>query len=213
MKRFTNVSLAMLLIISSMTSYAQQDASKLLEKVIAHMTSFNNIRFDFTYRMTNQRAGIDESQAGILYLNKEAYRVEMNDQQIICDGKTVWTYLKDSKEVMVADASEDPDAISPTTLLTGYHKEYLTNFATDPAYERQGLKIIELRPSHNKNFSLVKVVIKESESMVTALIIDDNGGNSFEYDLSKMKTNNDLASDFFRFDAKRYPDVDVIDMR
>lgn len=213
MKRFFSFTLVVGLIFSAISVNAQQNPSQLFDKVIGKISAYDNIRFDFSYRMINEKAGIDEVQSGILYLKGDAYRLEMDEQLIISDSKVVWTYLRDSDEVMINDASGDPDAITPSSLLTSYAKDYKTSFVNNSKDGGAGLKVIELNSNKNKNLTSIQVVINEAELMVKKLIIPDNGGNTFVYDLSKMKANNQLASDFFRFDAKKYPGVEVIDMR
>lgn len=205
-----------LLVVFFMSAFglnAQQTASQLLEKVVEKTRSYDNIRFDFTYQMLNSKAGIDESRNGILYLKDASYRLEMDGQLIISDGKVVWTYLEDSEEVMITDVSNDDEAISPNTLLTSYNKDYKATFANNASHAGPGLKIIELKPEKQKNFSAVQLVVNEPKLQIKNLIINDNGGNTFIYDLSQMKVNNTLKSNFFSFDEKMFPGVEVIDMR
>eukprot|EP01031_Cornospumella_fuschlensis_P049255 gene49255-60296_t len=44
----------------------------------------------------------------------------MADQQVICDGKTVWAYLKESNEVNVYDYDETEDELSPNKVFDFY---------------------------------------------------------------------------------------------
>lgn len=213
MRFISKIIFSTILVFAGIETIAQQSASQLLEKVIEKTRSHENIRFDFSYQMLNERAGIDETKTGVLYLNDVAYRLEMEGQQIISDGKLVWTYLEDSQEVMITEVSNDEDAISPNTLLTTYNKAYKASYINNNPHAGSALKAIELKPEKPKSFYAVQLIIDESKLQIVKLIIIDNGGNTFIYDLSKMKVNNALASGFFSFDVKKYPDVEVIDMR
>jgi outer membrane lipoprotein-sorting protein len=55
--------------------------------------------------------------------------------------------------------------------------------------------------------------INESKLQLINLSIFDNGGNVFTYDLSKMIADSNLTPNFFQFNPKQYPGVEVVDMR
>ncbi len=195
------------------TSFAQNTADDLIKKVVDKTKSYKNLKIDFVYTMLNEKAGINESKSGLLYLNDDAYKITLEGQLVISDGKTVWTYLEDSNEVMVSNAGDGEEAITPSTMLTSYYKDYKSSFINDKANAAKGLKTIELKPSAGKKFSKMQLGIHEAKLQLVNLAIFDNGGNVFIYDLSKMTPDNKLTPDFFQFDAKKYPGVEVVDMR
>jgi outer membrane lipoprotein carrier protein len=210
MKRLLSL---LLMILFSAAVSAQNTADDLLKKVIDKTRSYENIRFDFTYKMLNEKAGIDESQKGILHISGEAYKITMQGQVVVSDGKTIWTYIEDSKEVMISNAEDGEEAMTPSSLLTSYYKDFKASFINDKQNTSKGLKTIELKPSTGKKFSKIHLGINESKQQLVNLSIYDNGGNIFVYDLSKMSNNNVLAKDFFSFNIKDYPGIEVVDMR
>jgi outer membrane lipoprotein carrier protein len=203
----------LLMVLFSITAFAQNTADDLLKKVIDKTRSYENIRFDFTYKMLNEKAGINETQSGILHLNGESYKITMQGQIVVSDGKTVWTFIEDSNEVMISSAEEGEDAMTPSSLLTSYYKEYKASFVSEKQNAAKGLKTIELKPSAGKKFSRIQLGIDESKQQLINLSIFDNSGNVFVYDLSKMSNNILLAKDFFSFNIKNYPGIEVVDMR
>ena len=114
--------LTILILIISLGAYAQSDkqASKLLEDVIDRTSSYKNFKANLSYTMVNIEMGIDEKKAGVIYVNGDNYRIEMEGQIIISDGSTIWTYLVDSEEVMVSNMADSEESISPTDILTKY---------------------------------------------------------------------------------------------
>ncbi|MBS4061024.1 MAG: outer membrane lipoprotein carrier protein LolA [Bacteroidetes bacterium] len=210
MKRLFSI---LLMVLFSVTAFTQNTADDLLKKVIDKTRSYENIRFDFTYKMLNEKAGINETQSGILHLNGESYKITMQGQIVVSDGKTVWTFIEDSNEVMISSAEEGEDAMTPSSLLTSYYKEYKASFVSEKQNAAKGLKTIELKPSAGKKFSRIQLGIDESKQQLINLSIFDNSGNVFVYDLSKMSNNILLAKDFFSFNIKNYPGIEVVDMR
>lgn len=212
MKNIIKSILLITLLVGS-SAFGQNNANDLIKKVVDKTRSYKNLKIDFAYTMLNEKAGIDETKNGVLYINGDAYKISLQGQQVISDGKTVWTYLEDSNEVMVSNSGEGDETMTPSTLLTSYYKEYKAAFINNKANIAKGLKTIELKPETGKKFSKMQLGINESKLQLMNLSIYDNGGNVFTYDLSKMVTDQNLAADFFQFNTKKYPGVEVVDMR
>lgn len=212
MKTFLKT-LLILLLLTSGSVYAQKSADDLIKQVVDKTRALKNLKIDFVYSMVNEKASINETKSGILYINGDAYRIELDGQLVISDGKTVWTYLEDSNEVMVSNTGDGDEAMTPSTLLTSYYKDYKTTFINDKQNTSKGLKTIELKPTTGKKFSKMQLGISESKLQLMNLSIFDNGGNVFTYDLNKMVADSNLSATFFQFNPKQYPGVEVVDMR
>jgi outer membrane lipoprotein-sorting protein len=192
---------------------AQKSADQLLKAVVEKTRNTPNLKIEFSYQMINTKAGINEKKNGTLFLNGDAYKVLIDGQTIVSDGKTVWTYLPESNEVMVSNAGTGDEALSPTSLLTSYYKNYKATFANDKENASKGLKTIELRGAAGSKFPKVLVGVREAAEQLGKLVIFDNGGNQFVYDMSRMTPNTTLARNFFTFNPADYPGIDVVDMR
>jgi len=193
--------------------HAQKTADDLIKQVVDKTRSLKNLKIDFVYKMINDKAGINETKSGMLYINDESYRIELDQQLVISDGKTVWTYLEDSNEVMVTNAADGDEAMTPSKLLTSYYKDYSSSFVKGREAANKFLKTIELKPKTGKKFSKMQLAVDEQKLQLLNLSIFDNGGNTFYYDLSKMTPDSKIAGDFFQFNPKKYPGVEVVDMR
>ncbi len=192
---------------------AQKSAPELIKQVVDKTREQKNIRIDFVYSMINQKAGINESKKGTLYMNEESYKITLAGQMVISDGTTVWTFIEDANEVMVTNAGDGDEAMTPSKLLTSYYKDYKSSFVNDKENTSRGLKTIELQPTSGKKFSKMLLGINESKLQLNKLQVFDNAGNIFIYDLSNMSSGNQLAADFFKFNATQFPGVEVVDMR
>ena len=192
---------------------SKKQAEKLLESVINKIASYDNFVADLSYTMVNEEMNIDEKKTGKIFVSGDKYRIEMQGQVIISDGKTLWTYLEDSQEVMISNMEDNDESISPTKILTSYNKDYDARFSRDATYKNSNLKLIELKPSEGKNFEKMSVLVNEKKLGLENFSLYDKAGNVFTYHIINMKPNTDLPADTFTFDPKKHPDVEVVDMR
>ncbi len=192
---------------------SKKDAEKLLESVINKIASYNNFEADLSYTMVNTEMNIDEKKTGKIYVLGDKYRIEMPGQTIISDGKTLWTYIEDSEEVMVSNIEDNDESISPTKILTSYNKDYDAKFDKDATYKNSNLKLINLKPSEGKNFEKMSVLVNSKKLELENFSVYDKNGNVFTYHIINLKPNIDLPADTFTFDPKKHPDVEVVDMR
>ncbi len=207
--------LLVLLVVAMTPAWAQseKDAEKLLESVINKTASYSNFKAQLAYTMVNAEMNIDEKKTGVIYVQGDSYRIEMEGQQIISDGKTVWTYLPDSKEVMVSEVSETEESFSPTKILTKYNDDYDARFDPDSKYKNANLKVINLKASEGKNFDRISVTVNSDKLSLESFSMYDKDGNVFTYQIILLEPNLNLAANTFVFNIKDYPGVDVVDMR
>lgn len=60
----------------------------------------------------------------------------MDGQEIYCDGKTMWTYLKDANEVQISNYNPKSSDINPSEIFTVYEKGFLSKFIGEGKKER-----------------------------------------------------------------------------
>lgn len=212
MKKILLISLT---IFAFLSVNAQKDkkATIILDKVIENTESYETIKVEFVYKMYNEDANIDESKNGVLYINKKKYRLLIANQIIISDGETIWTYLKNDKEVMINSADESEETITPSNLLVAYNEDYKSKFVDEKTINGKKVEIIELKPIEGKTYSLIEVTIDKEKKQILDFTIYDKSGSEYSYQIKKFSPNVPLEDKIFTFTKKDYPDVDFIDMR
>ncbi|HJN06723.1 MAG TPA: outer membrane lipoprotein carrier protein LolA [Bacteroidales bacterium] len=209
-----NILLIISLLISGViVAQSDKEAEKLLEDVINHTSSYKNFKANLSYTMVNVDMGIDEKKSGVIYVQGDSYRIEMEGQIIISDGTTIWTYLEDSEEVMVSNVEDNEESISPTQILTKYNESYKAKFGQSNKYKNSKLKEICLRPKDRKNFEQISVIVNANKLSLENFSVYDVNGNVFTYHIIDLQSDLDLPKGTFIFDYASYPDVEVIDMR
>jgi outer membrane lipoprotein-sorting protein len=205
--------LTTLLILSAIFSFSQAKdpkAAALLEEVSKKAKLNKSIKVDFAYTMENPKAKINEEKTGTLLVSGDKYRMSAAGQTVICDGKTIWTYIKESNEVQVNSLDSKDDALTPSKLLTSYNQNYKSKIikSSDPAIES-----VELIPNVSKNITKAVLGIDKAKKQVKSFALYDKSGNTFTYKIKTYLTDTPVTDADFTFDAKKYPGVEVIDMR
>ena len=189
---------------------AQNNAEKIIRVMVDQMRSHKNVEMVFNYQISPDGKTLGESEKGHAWLQGEAYKIEMTDQQTISDGKTIWSYLIDDEEVMVSNASEGTDN-TPLKLLTSLDESYL---ATLSGIDAKGIATIELaNPKGQYKRVTLKINTKKSRPNIDSADIYIEDGSKVVVTIKEMKFDQELDDIFFTFDAKKHPKVDVIDMR
>ena len=206
--------LLLILITTGLTfsAFAQTDkkATAILDEVSAKTKAYKTIKIDFTYAMDNVKEKIHDKFKGTLISKGDKYKLTAAGQDVISDGKTVWTYLKDAKEVQINNVGEDDDSFTPTKLLSGYNKDFKSKFIEEKGNDQ----IIELYPlKKGKTFTKVQLTIDKTKKQISKFMIYDRSGSTFSYILDKFVTDQPIADTVFTFNKADHPGVEINDMR
>lgn len=213
MRRILLVAIAMFLVTGV---YAQGDkkAKDILSAVSSKYKSYKSMRAEFSYTLENPQAKIKETQSGNIVLSGAKYRLGIAGQEIICDGKTIWTYMKEAKEVQVNDVDPTAEGIKPSEIFTMYEKGFLYKFVDEKTVAGKVQQNIELTPTDKtKQFFKIKLTIDKSSKQIIKSLIFDKNGNRYTYAIKSFTPNFAVNASTFSFDAKKYPGVEVVDLR
>ena len=202
--------ICLLITLNGITQGKDPKASALLDEVSAKAKASKSIKVDFSYTMENTKAKINEEKTGTLLVSGDKYRMTAAGQTVICDGKTVWTYIKESNEVQVNSLDNKDDAMTPSKLLTSYNANYKSKIVkgSDPAVES-----VELIPNNTKNITKAILGIDKAKKQVSSFRLFDKSGNTFTYKIKTYQTDTPVTNADFTFDVKKFPGVEVVDMR
>ncbi len=203
-----NIIACLVLLFATQAVTAQNNAETLIRLMVDQVKSHKNVEMAFSYQISPDGKNLGDSEKGHAWLQGEAYKIEMAEQRTISDGKTIWSYLIDDEEVMVSNASDGVDN-TPLKLLTSLDESYV---ATLTGIDGQGTATIELaNPKGQYKRVTLKINTKKTELKSADIYMED--GSKVVVNVEEMKFDQQLNSDFFTFDAKKHPGVDVIDMR
>jgi outer membrane lipoprotein-sorting protein len=205
--------LMVMLVLPVFSQTKDTKAIALLDEVSAKTKSYKSIHADFSYTMENKQAKVNEEKTGTLVLSGDKYRLKTVGQEVICDGKLVWTYIKESNEVQINDLDTKDDAMTPSKLLSSYNANYKSRILKDRGAKDPNEVTIELIPNVNKNFTKAVLVVDKIKKQVKSFMLFDKSGNTFTYKITKYQTDLPVNTEEFTFDKSKFPGVEVNDMR
>ena len=205
--KIRNIIACLFLLFATQAVTAQTNAEALVRLMVNQMKSHKNVELDYKYQVSSEGLST-EAQQGKAWLQGEAYKVEMVEQQIISDGKSIWTYLVDEEEVMISNATEGEDN-TPLKLLTSLDENYA---ATLTGLDAKGNATIELANPKGK-YRRISLRANPNNLAINGMDVYMEDGTKLILTVDEMKFDQELDDKFFTFDTKKHPNVDVIDMR
>lgn len=203
-----NLFLGFAILLATSTLEAQNGADAIVRTFVDQLKSHQNLEMVFNYQFSTDGKNFSEAQNGHAWLQGEAYKIELVEQQNISDGKTIWTYLVDDEEVMVSDATEGTDN-TPLKLLTSLDESYAASITK---MDDNGICTLELaNPKGQYKRITLKINTKTTEIKSADIYVED--GSKMVVNFEELKFDQKLGDKFFTFDEKAHPNVDVIDMR
>ena len=187
------------------------DAKKLLDAVSTKFKSYKSVQSKFTLKIENSTGKALENKSGTVYMKGTRYRITLPGQEIFCDGSNVWTLDKAANEVTISKLDPSNNTITPQKLFTNfYDKDFLYKLND----LKKGIQEIELTPiDKSKPFFKVLVYVSKAALTISSTKVFEKAGNRFTYTVSGMNTTGAVADAMFIYDAKKYPGIEVVDLR
>jgi outer membrane lipoprotein carrier protein len=207
------ICLCLIIANSGYTQTKDQKAATLLDEVSTKTKAYKSIKADFTYTMVNKQAGINEEKTGTLLVSGDKYKLNIVGQIVISDGKTIWTYIKESNEVQINSSDNKDDAMTPSKLLSSYNENYKSKIIRDKSQTDPSVETLELIPNVSKNFTKVILSVDKTKKQIRSFALYDKNGNIFTYKVTKFTVDVPFSPADFTFDPKQFPGVEMIDMR
>jgi outer membrane lipoprotein-sorting protein len=160
---------------------------------------------------------INEKNDGSIKLKGQKYLVDLPGAgiKIYSDGKTNWNYMKQGNQVTISTLDEDSgELMDPTSLFTIYEKGFTSKFVAEKNVGGKTVYQIELFPDKKEyDVSKVTIDINKETMMIQSAQLVGNDGNIYGIVVKKMEINKEFSDAEFAFDAKKFPDVEIIDLR
>ena len=197
------------------------DVIKSLEQGYGNLT---DLQAQFSQKTTIASINRVEHGAGELFIKKPAgatamfrFNYSRPKQQIISNGKQVWYYLPDNRQVIVSDVATLFEGGGGVALnyLTGMghvSRDFNIKFAGN-RLDKKGNYVLELVPKKTSPAMAKLQLTIEAEAVegflkerhvadpfpITASIVFDQLGNQTAIEFSKVKVNRSMGSDRFNF--------------
>ena len=213
------VFLFIVLIFVSSVSKAQQDskAKEILDKLSQTTKSYKTVQIDFSFTLENKSGSVTETNEGWVALKGKNYRLHMPAMglEVFSNGVATWSYLTESNEVNITGNDTDSEAsLNPANLFTIYEKGFNYTYIGEESIGGKTAQVLDLFPiDKTKEFSRVRLYVDKSKYQILKAKTFNKDGNTYTLTLKNMKTDQNLAEDYFNFDKSKYQKVEINDMR
>lgn len=197
-----------------LSGFAQDtEATKILNESKAKFDKLEDFTADFVYSIENpSNSATNVSQKGTLYYSKGRYAVILDNQEIYCDGKSIWMVIPEDEEVTILDNDSDE----------GFSIEKIFSLYEEGAKARyDGTQTVEGRPMHkiylaatdkNLEFNQARMWINRSTKLLEKAVVTNRRQMNTIFEFFDIKTDQDLPESTFVFDTEKFGG-DVYDER
>ena len=191
------------------------EAKKVLDAVSAKFKTFKTAKATFTYKVENAAGKTLSTKKGSVSMKGTKYRVSIVGQEIFCDGNNVWTYDKSANEVTITKFDGDANTLTPQKLFTNfYDNDFLYKLNGEKKQGAKTIQEIEMTPTDkNKPFHKVYVFVDKAGKTITGTRVLEKSGSRYTYTVNSLTPNTAITDAAFVFDAKKYPGVEIVDLR
>jgi outer membrane lipoprotein-sorting protein len=191
-------------------------ADNLIKRSRKKLHSLESFVVQFAYQVENKA---DTTQKRIAKSGTLRYRprqnkfaVDMNDMLIVCDGKTLWQYLKKENEVTITTYNPK-EGFSLDRIFRIYDMDMKVRLDKSDTYKGQTIHKISLFPiSDTTDYFRVEVWINEATELPQRIRFSHRDGTVVEYELKNFQVMA-LPDTEFVFDSRKYPGISVVDLR
>ena len=200
--------LFILLLSHPLLSQNTEAARKLLDEVSGKISSFKNMKFDFTYVLENRPENIRQETNGSVTISKDLYRINFLGFEQLFDGKMTYTIVPENEEITISDPEEESEfGINPSEILTIYKKDYAYQWDIKQNVMGRPIQFVKLIPNEeNKELKYLLLGIDMRTKLIYRLIEIGRYDTRTTLTLKNFKTNFILGDDFFLFDKNEFPD-------
>lgn len=188
-------------------SLSAQSAQDILNAVIEKNKAYKDISISFEYEFIDKTNDFSEMTGGYMYLKGDSFIINMDGQEMISNGETLWTYLIEDQEVMISEVGEDNNT-TPFAIINSFSQNVNVNFNIS---ENNNTSLL-IEEKEKTTFENVIINI-DNDLKINDISINTIDGSLITYKIKSFKTNQDLPDSMFTFDESIHPDVEIIDMR
>ncbi|TXI69834.1 MAG: outer membrane lipoprotein carrier protein LolA, partial [Cyclobacteriaceae bacterium] len=189
-------------------------ALEILEAMSKKYKAITAFEANLTSGLSNESEGVNEEFKGKITVKGDKFRLLLDDQEVINNGTTVWTYLPAAKEVNIDNFDPGSDEVNPTKIFDMYKKGFKYLYLADKTEGGVLCEEVDLVPEKkDAQYFKIKMMISKKDKSIQSWTMFDRSGNRYKYTITKFTPNIKVDDSFFTFDVKKYPGVEVIDLR
>lgn len=214
MKSFYSLLFALFVLVQAASAQKDPKALEILNAMSDKYKSIPAYRANFEYTLNNPNEGVNEDMQGEIVVKGEKFRLKLGGQEIINNGKTVWTYLNEANEVNIDNYNPNEGDMNPSTMYSAYREGYKYVFLEEINEGGNTYNVVDLIPENrNSQFFKVRMKIDKKTKTLKSWEMFDAAGNIYSHTITNFDPTVDVDNSYFEFDKSKYKGVEVIDLR
>lgn len=214
MKKILGLLVALLCGFNVLIAQNDPKALAILDAMSNRYKTMPAFKAKFTYSLESPAAGVNETQEGEIIVKGGKFILRLGNQEIINNGTTVWTYMKEANEVNISDYAPDEDDITPTKIYTMYKKGYKYVFLEEKNESGKVFQVVDLVPEDKKNqIYKVRIEVNKKDKTIKSWKVFEKNGNKYHYVVKTFVPDYKVEDHLFTFDKAKYKGVEVVDLR
>ncbi len=217
-----NKYLLLLLIVTTHT-FSQNDPDKdpkakiILDELSKTTKTYSTITTEYSLVIYDKNKKKVEEQTGKAELKKEKFKLEIPGNNIVCDGKTIWNFNKDAKELTIKNYQPtNDDQITPNNFFTIYENGYKYKLDNDESVGKVKCHVVNLYPAvkpEKKKYHTIKLYIDIKKKQIIQSKVLMKSGEVYIYLVKKFQPNLNIADNTFTYDTKDLKPDQITDER
>ncbi len=189
------------------------DAEEIIRDVRQKYDGIKSFSADFVQSFNWKLAGQSQEQKGKIILKDfDKFRIETEDQLIVSDGTTLWTYSRIHGQVIIDRIENAEEVILPRDLFLKFSQKYIPTLAGEEKIRNMDCQVVRMTAkSGDVYIKEMKIWVDKKSLLTTKIEQKDINDNLTTYVLENMVINQPLDPETFHYVVPK--DVEVIDMR
>lgn len=190
----------------AMQAMCAPTASQIMDKVVKALNDAPSL----AVRMSILNGNTGSYEANLL-MSGQNFKYTVGGLTVYFDGLTQWTVDNEAKEVSVTEPTADEIAeTNPLAFVNNYSKNYKVNYVS----ESNGTYTVRLTALKKSSYvRSAQVVVSGTTWLPTHITAQLSSGQTLTVRITSAVTGKALAKGDFKFDAKKSPGLEVIDLR
>lgn len=194
---------------------SEKEAKEILDVMSTKAKSCSTIEIDFTAEYSSKRTGDKHASDGNLKVKGLAYVLDVNDMVTYSDGKTVYVWQKNNKEVDISDADPDSEGdMTPSKLFGAYKSGYKLRHLPDKSIGGVECEQVDLYPLDKKtNVMRLRISVAKGSRRIQQFEQSTKSGETLTVVIKGYRVNQPIPNSAFTFDFNAHKGVEVVDLR
>jgi len=186
-------------------SVLAESPTAVLDRAAAKFKSMGSLKVVYTFTVQ------DQTGKGAIRMKGRKFVNDLGEQVIWFDGKTMWTLVRDNEEVNVTQPTpKEVSRMNPYAFVSLYKNGYnVSEGASTNAYHEFVLK------AKDSETSLQTVVLRLNRSSLQPIYVKMAGADAqaVEIQVTSFAKIRNYPDALFVFPDRKFPNVDIIDLR